>query len=143
MATLLSNTVWEGLSTEDRPTYEEGARDGQFYKELDTGESYIRINGIFTFINLGLSFIKATKSGRVITDAQGSYHVTFATPFISTEYSVVLSCEDQDWGGYYGAIAYKYNLETTGFDITTKDTKHGDNLGGVTVAWLATRHYNP
>ena len=143
MAILLSNTVWEGLSTESKPTYGEGARDGHFYKELDTGESYIRVNGEFTYINLGLSFIKATKSGIVTTDAYGQYHVEFSTPFIDDSYSVVLSCGDQDWGAYFGAIAYTYDLTDGGFYIQTRNIRAGGALGGVVVSWLATRDYDP
>jgi len=236
MTILLGGTVWEGLSTEPRPTYEQGARDGHFYKELDTGESYIRLNGVFTFVNLGLSFIKATKSGKIVTDETGFYHVDFTTHFINDQYTVALSCQDQPtniyivdgfgstlvngtytWDGtttendqplyanildntillvyngsgwellqrtagpwpiqasYYAntsedpldeswaitdngvapigtvvasttefkiPVAYKLNLTTEGFDIQTRDT-HGLPFIGITVAWLATRDYNP
>jgi len=140
MALLLSNTVWEGTSVESRPTYAQGARDGHFYKELDTGETYIRINGLFTFINLGLSFIKATKSGKITTDANGIFNVVFVTPFISNIYTVTLTIEF-----YTGkpAIALFSNITNTGFTITTLNSKSGNAEGNLNVAWLATRDYNP
>lgn len=140
MAILLSDTVWEGKSTEARPTPAEGAKDGQFYKELDTGESYIRVNGVWTFINLGLSFIKATKSGHITTAANGQYHVTFVTPFIDANYSVALTCEDQ---GSKPAIATKLNKTINGFDIYTRRSTSGQLTGSIHVSWLATRDYNP
>jgi hypothetical protein len=143
MAILLADSVWEGLSTEPRPTVAEGARDGQFYKELDTGESYIRRFGTWHFINLGLSFIKATKSGSIVTAANGTYSVAFTTPFISSDYGIALTVREQSWGNDRGCIAYYSSIAPTGFNITTRDVRQGNTIGGVTVSWLATRHYNP
>ena len=141
MAILLSDFVWEGLSTEPRPTYAEGARDGHIYKELDTGESYIRLDGTWNFINLGLSFIKATKSGRITTDADGLYTISFTTPFINNEYTVALSCEDA--GGAKMPIAYFKNISISGFIIQTRHAVSGIAMGNVVVSWVATRNYNP
>jgi hypothetical protein len=36
MAIKYGNWVWEGQSTEEKPTYEDGAGDGHVFKELDT-----------------------------------------------------------------------------------------------------------
>lgn len=136
MAVLLSDTVWEGTSL-DMPTTP--GEDGQFFKQLDTGESYIHRNGVWTFINLGLSFIKATKSGVATTDVNGQAHISFNTPFITPlDYHVALSCSDS--GDL--VVAYKSNLAATGFDITTRD-KNGHTVRGIEVSWLATRDYNP
>ena len=141
MAILLSDFVWEGTSVEPRPTDAEGARDGHIIKELDTGESYIRRSGVWTFINLGLSFIKATKSGRITTDADGQYHVSFVTPFINNEYTVAMSCEDR--GQLKPVSAYFSNIAIEGFDIQTREAPNGQAVGSIVVSWLATRNYNP
>jgi len=135
------NWVWEGLSTETKPGEAEGAYNGHVFKELDTGESYTMVKGVWEFINLGLSFIKATKSGRVTTDANGYYHITFATSLINDEYSVQLTCEDL--GEVKPPIAFKSNKTINGFDINTRDSKTGSPFGNVNVSWLATRDYNP
>ena len=136
MATLLSNFVWEGLSSEMEGA---SARDGHIYKQLDTGESYIRVLGEWQFINLGLSFIKATKSGLVSTDADGFAHITFTTPFISTDYTVALSPAASPWP----YIPCFDNLTTSGFDVYTRDTRNGAAAGNKSVSWVATRNYNP
>ena len=136
--TLLNNIVWEGTGT--HPTYEEGARDGHFLKEIDTGESYFRKGDLWAYINLGLSFIKATKSGNIDTDGAGYIHVSFTTPFINNEYSVALSC--QDTGETKATNAYWGNLATTGFDIYTRN-KSGTLEPNSLVSWVATRNYNP
>jgi len=141
MAILLANTVWEGVSTEPKPNKSSGGMDGQFFKELDTEETYIRINGVWTFVNLGLSFIRATKSGRISTDTNGFYHVVFATRFINAEYSVALST--QDTGTNQPIVAHFANVAATGFDIYTKFSRTGNPAGNRSVSWLATRDYNP
>jgi hypothetical protein len=135
---LYGNLVWEGLSTETKPSMAEGAENGHIFKELDTGESYARIAEEWQYINLGLSFIKATKSGKVITDGTGQCHVAFTTPFINVNYTVALSCADT------GSMvaAFENNLTINGFDLVARD-KNGHTVNGVTVSWLATRDYNP
>ena len=138
-AVLLSDFVWEGLSTE-MPSYEEGARDGHVYKQLDTGESYIRRAGAWQFINLGLAYIKATKSGRLTTGAGGVGSVIFTTPFIDDEYSVALTCADP---GTPMVIAYTSTRSATGFSIITRGIPSGLPQSGVTVSWLCTRDYDP
>ena len=138
MAILLANFVWEGTSL-DRASAE--ASDGHIFKELDTGESYIRRNGAWENINLGLAFIKATKSGRVTTGAGGLYHVTFTTPFIDANYTVQLSCQEMPTKEI--PVAVKDNLATTGFDIVSYNTVKKAVEAGVVVSWLATRDYNP
>lgn len=140
MATLLSNFVWEGLPTEMAAVE---AYDGHIYKQLDTGESYIHRDGAWQYINLGLSFVKATKSGTATTNpATGTVSITFNTPFIDADYSVALSCDYDP--AIDVAIAYKYNKTTTGFDIIVRDAV-GNPVDGdsVTVSWLCTRDYNP
>ena len=137
MPILLSNFVWEGTSLDMDSA---NAKDGHIFKQLDTGESYIMRKGKWHFINLGLSFIKATKSGRVVTDANGNYHVTFTTPFINDQYSVALSCQDS---GTSPAIASKLNKTINGFDIYTINSRSGAVVANQVVSWLATRDYNP
>ena len=141
MAILYGNTVWEGLSTEPKPNDLMGGFDGHIFKEMDTGESYIRRYGIWEHINLGLAFVKATKSGRVTTDANGFYHITFNTPFINNEYTVVLSVKDM--GSVKPAMVFYDNIKADGFDIQTRDSKKGEPFGDIKVSWLATRDYNP
>ena len=135
------NWVWEGLSTETKPGIAEGANDGHVFKELDTGESYTRVAGVWEYINLGLSFIKATKSGRIVTNSSGYYHVTFVTPFIDANYTVALSCEDN--GTIQPAVAGFYNITTSGFDIRSRYTRTGNVRPSTVVSWVATRDYNP
>lgn len=133
----LGNTVIECLSTDEKPS----KPDGWFLKEIDSGNSFIRRDGVWTDLNLGLSFIKATKSGSITTDASGNYNVVFETPFVDTGYTVALSC--QDGGGNDSPIAFFSALSKSGFKITTKDSKSGISKGSVTVSWLSTKNYNP
>ena len=137
-AVLLSNFVWEGPSGEMAGV---AALDGHIYKQLDTGESYIRRAGSWQFVNLGLSFIKATKSGKITTDTNGFHHVTFVTPFSNNLYSVTLSCENTVPKEF--PIAVFENLTAAGFDIYSYDTSKKAVLGNVVTSWLATRDYNP
>ena len=142
MAVKLGNWVWEGVSTETKPGVAEGAGDGHVFKELDTGESYTRVAGEWQFINLGLSFIRATKSGRITTDASGVYNVLFTTPLIDSLYTVALSVQD----GYSGPgvpVALFKNIATTGFTIQTRSSVTGAAWGNVVVSWLTTRDYDP
>jgi len=141
MVVLLSDFVWEG-TTDERltdPFVQENKRDGHVFKELDTGESYLHRGGDWEFINLGLSFIKATKSGRIVTDSGGGYSVVFNTPFIDDSYTVSLSCEEV--GSNFNS-AFFDNITVGGFDIITR-RRQGQLQGGVVVSWLATRDYNP
>ena len=140
-ATLLSDTVWEGLQVEMTDVLP-GLRDGHFFKQADTGESYFRRDGAWEYVNLGLAFIKATKSGRVTTDASGDAQIVFNTPFISDDYSVVLSCTDRGGPPNFVALAYKHTRTATGFWIKTRGT-NSQPMAGVQVSWLCTRDYNP
>jgi hypothetical protein len=115
MAIKYGNWVWEGVSTEPKPGRAEGAYDGHVFKELDTGESYTRVAGVWEYINLGLAFIKATKSGSITTDSNGDYPVTFTTPFIDNNYTVALTCTDVGPGP--GVIAYVGTKTVAGFNI--------------------------
>lgn len=130
-------TVIEALSTDTWPD----VPDGWFLKALDTGESYIRREGAWEYINLGLAFIKATKSGNVTTDASGLATVTFNTPFINDNYSIALTCSDVGRGP--GAIAYKYDRLSTGFKIITRNPVSGLAKPNIGVSWLCTRDYDP
>jgi hypothetical protein len=134
----LGGWIWEGTSSEVKPGNAEGSADGHVFKELDTGESYTRVAGVWTFINLGLSYIKATKSGRIITDTTGFYHVTFNTPFIATNYTVQLTAEDD--GNL--TVALSKNITVSGFDIQCRN-KNGSPKGPCTISWLTTIDYNP
>lgn len=141
VAVLMGNFVWEGTASEmtDILPY---LADGHIYKQLDTGESYIRRNGVWTFINPGLAFIKATKSGRATTDANGIATIVFTTPFINNEYTVSLSCSDPGGPPAKLAVAYKFDRSTAGFSIVTRGT-NAQPVGGIEVSWLATRDYDP
>jgi len=140
-ATLYANFVWEGTAPEMLPDLP-GVYDGHIYKQLDTGESFIRVGGEWQYINLGLAFIKATKSGRVITDGSGLAEVMFNTPFIDDEYSIALSCIDPGGPPARPAIAFKYGRTTFGFMIVTRNV-HGIPYPNIEGSWLATRDYNP
>ncbi len=137
MAILLSDFVWEGVSGEMATV--QGVRDGYIFKQLDTGESYIRRAGQWEFINLGLSYIKATKSGAVTTDANGSAAITFATLLADVDYTVALSCQDY---GNQSAVAGFLNLTTTGFTVQTRYSRTGNVRPATPVSWLITRNYN-
>ena len=137
---LLGGWIYEGLSTETKPVLPV-AKNGQIFKELDTGESYHLRNGTWQYVNLGLSFIKATKSGRITTDVNGYYHVAFNTPFIDTNYTVALSCQEP--GTNQPNIAQFTNLTINGFDIYTRYSRTGNVVGSAVVSWVATRDYNP
>ncbi|RPH88492.1 MAG: hypothetical protein EHM66_00350 [Deltaproteobacteria bacterium] len=138
-AVLLGNFVWESISTDPWPEIKDGAKNGHILKLLDTGESYIRRHGIWEYINLGLSFIKATKSGSIVTDDDGYARVNFVTPFINIDYSVCLT--PGSVGFLY--ICYFSDIQIGGFDIYTNDARTGRSKPNVEVSWLATRNYNP
>jgi len=134
------NLIWEGLSTETKPTA--NSFDGQTFKELDTGNVFYKILGQWTNVHTGESFIAATKSGKITTDSQGNYNVSFNTPFADNNYIVTLTVMYGTWGGALGAIAYKDNLTTTGFTIRCRSLQK-DPLPNVVVSWLATKIFNP
>lgn len=129
-------TVTECLSTYVRPA----RPDGWFLKEVDSGLSFIRKAGTWVNINLGLAFIKATKSGKITTNASGEYNVVFATPFSDNLYCIVLCVDDTE---SKVPIASKYNRAPTGFSIRTRNATNGHLVGDINVSWLATRDYNP
>ena len=41
----LANWIWEGLSTEIKPTMKQGAQDGHVFKCMDSGESFTMVSG--------------------------------------------------------------------------------------------------
>jgi hypothetical protein len=139
MAILYANFIWEGLSTEIKPTYAEGARDGHLFKELDKGLTYIRRLDVWESMNVGLSFIMATKSGKITTNSSGYFDVVFNTPFIDDNYIVTLTC---GYSTSKTAIPTFDIIFNTGFRIWTKRT-NGNTEPNVVVSWLATRNYNP
>jgi len=136
-ATLYGNLVWKGLASE-KPSI--SAADGQFYMELDTGDVYFHRNGAWEYSEAGLSFIKATKSGIVTTDANGLYNVVFETPFVDASYTVALTIQN---GEVTPGIAGFSDIAATGFTIHTRDSRSGQSKGNTVVSWLATRNYNP
>ena len=140
-AVLLSDTVREGLQVEMTDVLP-GLRDGHFFKQADTGESYFRRDGVWEYVNLGLAFIKATKSGRVTTDANGDAHIVFNTPFVDDQYSIALGCSDSGGPPNFAALAYKWDRQPTGFRIKTRGT-NSIPMANVEVSWLCTRDYNP
>jgi hypothetical protein len=137
----LADWIWEGLSTEEKPGNMQGSKDGHIFKELDTGESYTRKAGVWENINLGLSFIKATKSDIVQTNGDGYAHITFNTPFISNEYAITHGI----YAGPYSVCSSidKDTQTKDGFDIYTRYSQNGSSAPNVFVAWVATRNYNP
>lgn len=136
----IGGTLIECMSTDTKPT----APDGWFLKEIDSGISYIRCNGEWVSLGLGLSFIMATKSGQVTTDASGEYLATFDTPFCSNDYSVALTCTEIIPSPQNGVpIAYVSVRTENGFTIQTFGSKSGNKWPGISVSWLATRNYNP
>ena len=89
---------------------------------------------------MSLAFIKATKSGRAVTDAQGNWDIVFQTPFIDNQYSIALSCEDP--GGPPGVIVYFHTRSGGGFRVKSRNFA-GAVKGNVEFSWLATRDYDP
>lgn len=139
MSILYANFIWEGISTETKPTYVEGARDGHLFKELDKGLTYIRRLGVWESMGVGLSFIMATKSGKITTNSSGYFDIVFNTPFIDDQYIVTLTCE---YSTTKTSIATFGNITANGFRIRTKKT-NGSIESGVVVSWLVTKNYNP
>jgi len=137
---LLGGWIYEGLSTDTKPL-PPIAKNGQIFKEVNTGESYHLRAGVWEYVNLGLSFIRATKSGMVTTDASGVFNVSFDTPFINNQYCVSLTVEDG--GTVKPTIAGFKNIATNGFTIQTRNSVSGVTVGNVLVSWVATRSYNP
>lgn len=139
--TLYGNWLWEGLSGDTKPTLEDGARNGQIFKELDTGNAYLLRKGVWVNMSAGMSFVKATKSGKITTGTDGVYDVTFNTPFVDADYSVALS--GKDGGSTNPTNATWDNIATTGFTIQTRSSRTGLGISGVEVSWLATKNYDP
>ena len=94
---LYGNHIWEGLASEMESV---SAFDGQYFKQLDSGETYIRELGVWVYLNTGLSFIRATKSGKITTDENGQHSVVFAIRFIDVDYTVALTCQDNPIPSY-------------------------------------------
>lgn len=141
MAILYSNSVWEGLSSEMDGMDGIAGIDGHFYKQLDTGAVYQRVAGEWVFLDAGFSFVKATKSGIVTTDSEGSALVIFNTPFIDAEYTVALTLDYP--GDKTARLPYVVNKTASGFMVTVTDGKGHTITEEVTLSWLATRDYNP
>jgi len=138
MAIKYANWVWEGTSSEPKPDTAAGALDGQVYKELDTGITYSRCKGNWLSMGPGFSYIRATKSGLIVTDASGYAHVTFGQP-VADSYTVELTPAASPWP-YVPAYDA---LTASGFDIYTRDSRNGAALASASVSWLVTLCYNP
>ena len=134
----LGNWIWEGLSTDTKPT-KPSALNGHMFKELDTGKSYTLISGVWQPINLGLDPVNTTKSGIVVSNANGESTVTFNSPYIDTNYSISLSPILTS----NPKIAAASNISTTGFKVTVYRAKTEAIAPSVTIHWVTTRHYNP
>jgi len=129
------NTVLECLSTDPVPE----KPDGWYMKVMDTGETYLRRNGEWTFLNTGLSLIKATKSGTCTTGPDGLAYVLFIAPFVTGSYAVTLSCTD---AGDVAVVALSTNTSMSGFTVVTRRCTNNHPEPGITVNWIATRNYN-
>lgn len=144
MAILYNDVVWEGTSADmNSPEVEASAVNGHFFKQLDTGESYIRKLGAWSHLEAGLSFVKATKSGLTITDATGHAHVVFATPVINLQFSIALACRLPVGTPQPLPAAYVLAQDVDGFDLVTYNVRNNSLLGNVVVSWVMTLDYNP
>ena len=99
---------------------------------------FIRRYGMWEGMESGYSFVMATKSGRVTTDANGDAEIVFFTPFINDEYSIALSCIDPGGPPAGAVLAYKYDRLNTGFKVITRRT-NAQPVANVEVSWLCTR----
>lgn len=113
--------------------------DGWVLKHTDNGRQYHRVSGQWIDMELGLSFAPPTKSGSTLTDVDGTAAIAFGTPFVDSQYIVMLTCLDP--GGTQTAVAFVETKTKDGFTVQAKN-KNGNPAGMATVTWLATRIYN-
>jgi hypothetical protein len=106
MPILYNGCIYEGLSTEAKPAFRiDGGRNGQIFKELDTGKVYQLKHGEWQPTKTGTEFTSATKSGKIITDSDGFYSVVFGIPIIGDNYTIQLTCEDKP-GNIYNIAGF-------------------------------------
>jgi hypothetical protein len=131
------DNLTEALSSDgllDRP-------DGWFWKQTDTGNVFHRVSGAWEPWGLGLSFAPPTKSGIATTDGDGNGEVSFGSPFIDSDYSVQLTCDQPD--NERSVVAMLIDQEANRFTfVTRRATRLSQEVGNVTVTWLATRSFN-
>jgi hypothetical protein len=147
--------ILEGLSTETKPAFSTDVTNGNRFFETDTGETYTMTNGVWVLTNTGSTVVRTTKVGHVETDKTGCASVEYATPFLDTEYAVLLCCQvnekelvpleelEELKSERTIPIAHAYNITASGFDIQSLNAKTGLLLAGAVVSWIATRNYNP
>ena len=141
--TLKANVVWvEGTSLESKPSYEEGARDGHFLNEYDTGKQYLRRYGVWEDADIGLLLVKTTKNGPATSDANGLATISFPLPLANTNYSITFGLQDEGSPGNLG-IPHFYDKAVDGFKVITRATAGGIPKANVTFDWFVTLHFNP
>lgn len=129
-----ANFIVECLTSDGFPVRD----DGWLLKHVDTGQQYIRVSGEWKSLALGLSFAPPTKSGSVVTDADGVAEIVFGTPFIDDAYTIVMTCGNT----YPSPVVQTTGQTANGFSMQSRYARTGEALGSVPVAWLATRNYN-
>ena len=131
------DNLTEALSSDgflDRP-------DGWFWKQVDTGNVYHRVSGVWEPWGLGLAFAPPTKSGISVSDEDGNGEVVFGTPFVDDDYSVQMTCTEPN--NERSIVMMVVTQDADGFTFKTRRaTRLSQEFGNVTVAWLATRSYN-
>ena len=129
-----AGSITECLTTDGFPS----RPNGWFLKHIDNGKQYHRVGDEWKDMELGLSFAPPTKSGVITTDVGGAAVVTFGTPFVDDDYTVVLTCGN----AAPPPVAQLVSKASSGFEMQTRNAKTGLALGVVPVSWLATRNYN-
>ena len=132
-----ANFITEALTSDGFPERD----DGWLLKYIDTGVQYIRRNGAWEELSLGLSFAPPTKSGIETTDNDGNGEIVFGTPFIDNDYSVQFSCNFPQ--NERSVASFVVEKTQSGFTfITLETTRRSRPVGNITVSWLATRSFN-
>ncbi len=130
---LLSNFVWEGTSLEEKPATEDGAMDGHFLKEIDTGNQYMRRYGIWCDLSTGLAFIKAAKAGLAVSDEDGMADIVFNTPFATSDYVISFGTHDPA-APQTLKVPYYYDITINGFKVITRQATGGIAIGNITFS---------
>ena len=81
---------------------------------------------------------ESTKTGSVVTDANGFAHVTLNTPFMAP-YIIVSSTGVSA----HPTVCNASNFADDGFDLNTYRATSGQPDPGILVFWFATLVYNP
>ena len=114
-------------------------KDGWVLKHTDNGKQYHRVSGQWVDMEMGLSFAPPTKSGLVVTGADGTSNIAFGTRFVDDAYTVALTCIDN---GTQPVIALLVSKTRNGFTLISRSTRSGQPTSGISISWLATRNYN-